>query len=169
MARKFFKRYMPRRERALRSPLLRVFGRVLHQPNLWHLNRRSVSRAAVVGLFWTVIPMPFQMIPGAACAVAVRANLGISLLLIWLTNPLTLPPVLWVNYHFGRMLLRQPRSELDFEWSWQSISAHLSEIWRPMYVGAITCGVLLAMAGYIGVQVIWRWSVTSRWRARRGD
>ena len=37
---------------------LRVFGRLLHDPNLWHLNRRSAAGAFAVGLFMMYMP-PF--------------------------------------------------------------------------------------------------------------
>lgn len=166
MARRFFKRFTPPRERVTGNRLLRIFGRALHQPNLWHLNRRSVSRAMLVGLFWTLIPMPFQTIPATACALMLRANLGITLLLVWLTNPLTLPPVLYACYRFGRFLLRSPASELAFEWSWKSIRDHMSEIWRPLYAGALVAAIVSSILGYVLVEVIWRLHVARRWANR---
>jgi uncharacterized protein (DUF2062 family) len=157
---------MPSPQRVHGSAPLRIFGRLLHQPNLWHLNRRSVSRAMLVGLFWTVFPMPFRMIPGVACAILARANLGLSLVLIWLTNPLTFPPVLYACYLFGRLLLNQPSGGASFEWSWRSVSQHLGEIWKPLYVGAITVGVILALLGYFATDLLWRWHAGARWRRR---
>jgi uncharacterized protein len=169
MSREFFRRFMPSPQRVDRSPPLRLFGRALQQPNLWHLNRRSVARAMLVGLFWTLFPMPFQMIPGIACAIAMRANLGLALVLIWLTNPITFPPVLYVSYLFGRVLLNQPRSELAFEWSWRSVVEHMGEIWRPLYVGAITAGIALGVLGCIATSLLWRRHVLSRWRKRQRE
>ena len=166
MSRKLFRRFMPNPDRVRGSPALRVFGRLLHQPNLWHLNRRSVSRAMGVGLFWTVFPIPFQMIPGVACAILMRANLGLALVIIWLTNPLTFPPVLYGSYRFGRVLLRQSGNAHSFEWTWQSVSEHLEEIWKPLYAGAIAIGIILGVLGYFGTHLLWRWHVASRWRRR---
>jgi uncharacterized protein (DUF2062 family) len=144
-----------------------MFGRLLHQPNLWHLNRRSVSRAMLVGLFWTVFPMPFQMIPGVACAIAARANLGLALVIIWLTNPITFPPVLYLCYLLGRVLLNQPCNETTFEWTWQSVRDHFGEIWKPLYAGAITAGVVLGVLGYMATWFLWKLHAASRWRKRQ--
>src|SRR3954465_2444542 len=119
MARRFLKKYLPQRDRVHKNRLLSMFGHVLLQPNLWHLNRRSVARAALVGLFWTVIPMPVQTIPGTACAIALRANLGLTLVLIWVTNPLTIAPVLYGCYQVGRLFIRNQHPS-DLHWTWES-------------------------------------------------
>jgi uncharacterized protein (DUF2062 family) len=167
MARRFFRKYMPAPQRVSENRLLRIFGKALHQPNLWHLNRRSVSRAALVGLFWTMVPLPFQMIPGTACAIFMRANLGLSLVLIWLTNPITFPPLLYASYRLGRVMLRMPPSEMQMELTMQSIMAHAHEIWRPLYAGALSIGVVLAIVGYVLVRLGWRWSLSIRWKRRQ--
>ena len=93
MPRRFIKRYMPHPERIKASRSLRFLGDLIHDPNLWHLNRHSVSRAMAIGLFWALIPMPLQMLAAAACAIPARANLPIAVGLVWLTNPLTMPVV----------------------------------------------------------------------------
>lgn len=147
--------------------ILRMFGRLLHQPHLWHLNRRSVSRAVLVGTFWAVVPMPFQMIPGTACAILARANLGIALVLIWITNPLTLAPVLYGCYRFGRLLLGHPPAPAEFTWSWSGISQNLTHIWQPLYLGSLVGGLLLGLSGFVGVRLFWRWNIASRWQRRR--
>ena len=46
------------------------------------------------------------------------------------------------------------------------MSAHLAEVWRPLYVGALTGGLLLGALGYVLVQVLWRRSIVARWRRR---
>src|SRR5690606_5272119 len=133
MPRKFFRKYMPHPDRIAEHKSLRMFGSILRRPNLWHLNRYSVSRAFLIGLFWAMIPMPMQMIPSAAMAIRFRANLGLSLALVWITNPLTMGPIWYANYRFGLWLMGQERGftnvEFTSEWLWDN----LMHVWQPLY------------------------------------
>jgi uncharacterized protein len=104
MPRRLFKRYMPSPDSIKGNKSLRFLGTLIHDPNLWHLNRHSVARAMAVGLFWAMIPMPMQMLAAAAVAIALRANLPISIGLVWLTNPITMPPVFYCSYKLGAWL-----------------------------------------------------------------
>jgi uncharacterized protein (DUF2062 family) len=69
MPKKFMKRYLPTPEKVQSIESLRFLGDILHEPNLWHINRHSVSRAFLIGLFLSFIPMPFQMAAAAALAI----------------------------------------------------------------------------------------------------
>jgi len=71
---------------------LQFLGDKLHDPNFWHINRRSVAKAFAVGLFAAWIPVPGQMMLAASSALFYRANLPIALMLVWLSNPITIPP-----------------------------------------------------------------------------
>src|SRR3954469_24611570 len=101
MARKLLKRMMPSAEFVKHHPSLQRFARWLHDPNLWHLNRYSASIAVFIGLFSALIPVPSQMPIAALWAIWWRANLPISVALVWLTNPITSPPIFYATYKFG--------------------------------------------------------------------
>jgi uncharacterized protein (DUF2062 family) len=166
MPRRLFKRYMPDPTSIREHKSLRFLGRLLHDPNLWHLNRRSVSRAMGIGLFAAFMPIPLQMLLAALMAIVMRANMPISVSLVWLTNPLTMPPIFYGTYKLGAWLLNMPARQLPDELSWEWISGQLSTVWQPFLLGSLVAGVVFGVAGYCLTQGYWRWWVLRQWRLR---
>ncbi|WP_028239557.1 DUF2062 domain-containing protein [Stutzerimonas azotifigens] len=167
MPRRFIKRYMPHPDRIKHNKSLRFLGTLIHDPNLWHLNRHSVARAMAVGLFWAMIPMPLQMLAAAACAIPARANLPIAVGLVWLTNPLTMPPVFYCNYKVGTWLMGSPAFDMPAELSLAWIRWLLQTHWQPLYLGSLVLGIVLAVLGYSLTQLYWRIWVRRSWRKRQ--
>lgn len=161
------KKYTPNHEVIRNHKHLRMFGQLLHDPNLWHMNRRSVSGAFAVGLFWAFIPMPLQMVAAAATAIPTRVNLPISVALVWITNPLTMPPIFYFSYLVGTWLLGTPPSTEGFELSFEYISESMSSIWQPLYFGSLICGLLAALTGYCIMRGLWRLHVVRHLKRRR--
>jgi len=144
-----------------------MFGTWLHAPDLWHLNRGSVARAFAIGVFWAVVPMPFQTVPAAACAIWWRANLAVAVGLTLISNPLTLAPLMYGAYRLGRWTLHRPPPPAGFEPTWEWLSANLAEAWLPLYVGSLMIGITSATLAYWGIRVLWRWNVGRHWRRRK--
>ncbi len=167
MPRRFIKRYCPDHEKIRNHKQLRIFGSMLHDPNLWHLNRRSVSGSFFVGLFWAFQPMPFQMVAAAAAAMLLRVNLPISVALVWLTNPITMPPAFYFTYRVGTLLLGRHPGTLHFTLTLDAILANLESIWQPLLLGSLVCGLVLGAIGYASVRLLWRWHVIQQRKRRR--
>ncbi|MCZ4128223.1 DUF2062 domain-containing protein [Stutzerimonas balearica] len=167
MPRRIFKRYMPHPDRIKGNKSLRFLGGLIHDPNLWHLNRHSVARAMGIGLFWAMIPMPMQMLAAALCALPARANLPIAVGLVWLTNPLTMPPVFYCNYKLGAWLMDTPAIGMPDELSLAWVTHLLRDNWQPLYLGSLVMAAVLALLGYFGTQAYWRWWVGRSWRRRQ--
>jgi uncharacterized protein (DUF2062 family) len=108
---------------------LKILGPLIHDPNLLHLNRRSVSGAVSVGLFIAFIPVPFQMLLAAITSIFVRVNLPISVGLVWVSNPLTMPPLFYFAYKLGAWILHAPPQHFTFELSFDWLSQSLGMIW----------------------------------------
>lgn len=169
MPRRLFKRYMPDPTSIREHKSLRFFGKLLHDPNLWHLNRHSVARAMGVGLFAALIPMPMQMLLAASLAIPLRGNLPIAVSLVWLTNPLTMPPVFFVTYMTGAWLLQVPPRTLPDEITVQWVTDQLSTIWQPFLLGSVVCGLALGVFAYFATMLYWRWWVGRQWRRRKAQ
>jgi uncharacterized protein (DUF2062 family) len=167
MAKKFIRRYLPDPHKIRDHRHLRLFGTLLHDPNLWHLNRRSASGAFAVGLFMAFIPMPFQMIPAAAAAILLRVNLPISVALVWITNPFTMPPVFYFCYTLGSWLLDTPLRAVEFQISWEWLNTEFHRVWRPFLLGSFLVATVTGAAGFFGIRALWRWHVIRDWEKRK--
>ena len=164
---KIIKAFMPNPKKIREHKHLRIFGDLLHSPNLWHLNRRSVPGAFAVGLFVAFIPVPFQMVLAAAAAIALSVNLPISIALVWISNPVTMPPLFFSAYLLGAAVLGTEPTSLHFELTWTWLSTSLGAIWQPFLLGCFMAGATLAIIGYCSVRLLWRWHIVQHLKQRR--
>ena len=140
---------------------LQFLGDKLHDPNLWHLNRRSVSMAFAVGLFCAWIPTPGQMALAALGAFYFRGNLPVSIALVWITNPVTMPPLFYFAYRVGLTVLNLPSASF-------SLDAVLSgDILLPFLTGCLLIGVICSSVGYFGINYFWHYHVAKKWATRK--
>jgi len=168
MPKKFIKRYLPHPEKIKNTKGFGLLGKWLHEPNIWHLNRQSVSKATIIGLFWMSIPIPGQMVTAALSAILFRANLPISVALVWISNPLTLGPIFYFNYVVGSLILGQEADEnIQFQLSWDWLINVLGDLWLPLYLGSAVVGITLGLVAYLVIQILWRIHVINNWKNRK--
>ncbi len=168
MVKKFIQKYIPDHSKIKSNPHLnRIFGRLLHDPNLLHLNRHSVTGATFIGLFMAFMPIPFQMIPAAAFAIYFRVNLPISLALVWVSNPITMPPIFYFCYLVGTWMLGTTLIDIEFHLSAEWLSTRLIEIWQPFLLGCFSVGLASAIVGAVSIRLFWRLHIISNWRKRK--
>jgi len=183
MAKKIFKRFTVDGQKLLSSGKLAVLGSRIHDPNLWHLNRNSVARAFFAGLFagFAFILFPFQMLIAAIIAIWLRGNLPISVGLVWVSNPLTSPPILYAALKIGSFFIPNTvnfdlNALLSFDWSHDSFLSEASNLfriikdaWRPLLLGTFIIGTAFGITGYFAIQIFWRWHVIRTWNKRQLD
>ena len=106
------------------------------------VNRHSVSKAILVGLFFALIPMPMQMLAVILMVPFIKFNVG---------NLLTFSPV---------------TQDIDFivelftmNWFSSEFVTKLMEIIVPMYIGALFCAILFSISGYYLIRYLWWRSV----------
>jgi uncharacterized protein (DUF2062 family) len=167
MPRKLIRRWMPHDSHIREHKHLRMLGHRLHDPNLWHLNRRSVAGAVAVSFFVAWIPVPGQMLLAGLAAVWLRLNLPVSVVGVWITNPLTMPPMFFFAYQVGARILGQPVRAPTFQLSLSWLTAELGQIWQPFLLGCLVFGITSALLGYGLVRLLWRLHVMRSWQRRR--
>jgi uncharacterized protein (DUF2062 family) len=91
----------------------------------------------------------------------------VCIALVWLTNPITMPPVLIFSYEVGAWVLDRHVNvgELSLDWDW--LTANMGNIGYPLLVGSLVCGLAAGLIGYAAVRITWRVHIVSRWRLRR--
>ncbi|WP_114416390.1 DUF2062 domain-containing protein [Marinospirillum perlucidum] len=166
MPRKFIKRYLPKPEKLRKQKSLGFLSEHLADPSLWTLTRRSVGGAFSVGLFFAFMPMPFQMIAAALVAILFRVNLPISVGMVWTSNPLTMPPMLYGAYLLGSWLLGAPLMPPDSDGMLGWVVDRFAVIWQPLLLGCVILGTLAAILSNIAVRLLWRWHVSLQWKKR---
>lgn len=162
----FISRYLFNPEKIRGSKSLRFLGDSINAPNVWYRNRHYVARAFAIGLFVAMIPIPMQMLAAALMAIPLNANLPISVGLVWVTNPITTPPVLYANYKLGAWLLDTPAMQMPDNISFRWVIEVTTHHWQPLYLGSFVMGALLAALGYFGVKYYWQWKTGRNWKKR---
>ena len=166
MAKKLIKRLFPRMHEVRDHPQLKYINPILRKANLWHVNRNSVANAFAVGLFCAFVPIPFQMVLAALLAVLVGANVPISVLLVWISNPVTIPPIFYLCYKLGQLILQiPPAGDIDLINIDQLLQ--IEQIWQPFLLGCFIMSCTSAIVGYILVKILWRLHILSYLKQRR--
>lgn len=178
MPRRLLQRYMPHPETLRRNRSLRFMHHLIGDAALWVLTRRSVGNAFMVGLFCALLPIPFQMVVAACGARVLRCNLPLSVGLVWLTNPLTMPIIFYINYRLGAWLLDTPPRHMPDHLSTQWIADQMIDILPALLAGSLVAAVTVGTSANLLIRLIWRWQVSRSWkrrarhrrrRARRGE
>lgn len=160
----FFKRFIPEHHKFREHEHIRLFGSLLHDPNIWHLSRRSSAGGVSIGIFCAFIPLPIQTITSAALAILFRVNLPLSVLFTLVSNPITMAPMFIFAYRLGTRILDMPeRQVVEFE----PVMHKLLHIWEPLFLGSFILASISALAGYIAVRMLWRLTAVRKWEERR--
>lgn len=177
--RKHIRRFLPDHEAIRRNRWLAPFAGTLLHHRLWHLNRHSAAGAVAVGLFCGLIPGPLQMPSAAVACLIFRVNLPLALAATFFTNPLTIIPLYLAAFGIGQFVLgdghvaftQPPAFALTFDYhdiiSWaHAVWDWAYDLGKPLIIGLVLLASALAMIGYFGVKLVWRWYLIRAWRRR---
>lgn len=146
-------------------PQLKFLGALIHKENLWHINRKSIANAFAIGLFCAFIPIPFQMIPAALIAVLVGANIPVAVMLVWISNPLTITPILYLCYKIGQWILQTPVVEFGDTTGIDRL-LQVDNLWQPFLLGSFIMSCVSAALGYMFIKILWRLHIVSYLKKR---
>ena len=161
------RKLIPSRDKMREISALEPVAHLFNRPELWHFNRRGVSGAAFIGLFSAFIPVPSQMLLAAIIAIIARVNLPISVALVWITNPITIPPIIYGSYRVGAWVLGIDVAEVQVELSLDWVLANFMAIGKPLFIGSVICGLVAGSIGFTASHFMWRNWVMHQWRKRR--
>ncbi len=154
----WLKSKIPTRESLQKERIVRYLQPILNRsPEYWAFDRSSVSRGVALGIFGMLMPFPFQLMLVLLLAIPARANLILSLGLVWLNTPLTMVPLYVFSYKVGAKILGETIRPVDMHLSWKSLVTELRDIWKPFLLGCTVCGVVAGLAAWAIVYFGWRY------------
>ncbi len=165
---KHFQRITPDKSRLEGHKVLKPVAHWLGNPKIWHFNRRAIAMGTAIGLFFGSLPIAGQMLLSAIVSIVVKANMPVSVVATWISNPFTMPFLYTANYYFGAWLLQRPPVQLkDMDWSLQGLLQLGGDILVPLFFGSVIVGVILSILSYILIRLLWRLHIISHLRSRR--
>jgi uncharacterized protein len=166
MPRELLKRIVPAPQALRERWFVRLFGERIADPQLWSLHRRAVTYAFGAGLAICFVPLPVHFLLAVVIAVIWRLNLPVLYGTTFIVNPFTAVPVYYAAYRVGIALLHLPRQHFKFHPTWQWLSHGLVPVWQPFITGCVVCAAVCGIGGWLVLETVWRWQVTSRYRTR---
>ena len=106
------KKYSPKRE----NVNLGWLNKHLTDPELWKWNKKTIAKAFAIGFFCAFLPMPAHTLLVAILAVLFSANVLLSILIVWVNNPITMVPIYYFTYKLGASIMGI-EIDPDFEFS----------------------------------------------------
>ncbi len=167
MPRRLLKKLMPKASTLQSRWYLRLFGSRVTDPGLWSLQRRSVTLAFALGLAICFVPLPIHLPLAVLLAITMRLNVPTIVTTVFLVNPFTVVPVFYTAYRVGCATLGLAPQRFHFKFDFDWLQYGLGPMWRPFLVGCLICSALAALIGGMGLELLWRWRVRSRYRTRR--
>lgn len=159
MPRAKLRKLLPTHEKIKDQKILKIFGKLLYKREIWSLSRRKVLGGVFIGVFVAFIPMPFQMLLVAFLAIILNVNLPITILLVWITNPLTMPFIYYFEYELGNMVLNV-KDPIKF--SFETMNENINEIALSLYTGTAITSTVLAFLSVFVLNLVWIKDVKDR-------
>lgn len=166
------RKYTPTREEMARNKYLAPIAHRFLAPELWRFTRRSVPRGVALGIFAGFIIPVGQIFLAAFLALPARANVPLSALVTFITNPFTFPFWAVVANRVGDFILKLEQAGTggaaaeemtSGRWSWffemfEGVGITVLET----VFGFVVLAIVGASIGYLLASFVWRFMVAKR-------
>ena len=151
------KKYSPKRE----NINLGWLNKHLTDPELWKWNKKSIAKAFAIGLFCAFLPVPIHMLLAGILAVAFSANIMLSLLIVWVNNPITIVPIIYFTYKLGASIIGV-EIDPEFEFSFGYLMDNFWSATLALWIGGLITSILMATLGYFSIISIYKFRALKR-------
>lgn len=160
------RRKLPQRREIENHGSLGLFKRFMRDPELWAMNRNSVSKGVAAGVFSAFLPMPFEMAVAVLLAILMGGNLIFAFSLIWISNPLTWIPLYTPCYLLGTKLIGLEPIALN-QFTTLKLNLEFGYHYVALWLGCLIIGTTLATLSHFLINRLWRNQVRSEWKSRQ--
>jgi len=117
------------------------------------VNRTMVTRALFIGLFIALIPMPMQMLVVILMMRFFKFNVPLAVLLCWITNPITMPFIFYIEYVVGSYILNTDIVAMEMTTEW--FNNNFATIFIQLYAGAFLLATSISGSLYFITNYLW--------------
>ena len=151
------KKYSPKRE----NINLGWLNKHLTDPELWKWNKKTIAKAFAIGLFCAFLPIPIHTILVAILSVLLSANILLSILVVWVNNPITMLPIYYFTYKLGASIIG---IEIDpeFEFSFGYLMTNFWSATLALWIGGLITSIVTAILGYFSIISIYKYRALKR-------
>lgn len=151
------KKYSPKRE----NVNLGWLNKHLTDPELWKWNKKSIAKGLAIGLFCAFLPVPIHILLAGILAVTFSANILLSLLVVWVNNPITIVPIFYFTYKLGASIIGV-EMDPEFEFSFGYLMDNFWSATLALWVGGLITSIAASTLGYFSVISIYKYKALKR-------
>jgi len=138
-------------------PWWRTLAKPLFHRSLWMPCPATVSTALSIGLFFAMLPIPFQMLAAALLAMRFRANIPFAMAACWVSNPFTQVPIILAQFRLGHWMrdslsVPMPGFLVRVDYSIPGVGPLNA---ASFTLGFITSAIVIAVAAYPVTQLVY--------------
>ena len=151
------KKYSPKRE----NINLGWLNKHLTDPELWKWNKKSIAKGLAIGLFCAFLPVPIHILLAGILAVTFSGNILLSLLVVWVNNPITIVPIFYFTYKLGASIIGI-EMDPEFEFSFGYLMDNFWSATLALWVGGLITSPVASTLGYFSVISIYKYKALKR-------